>query len=127
LQELPSVAPLGIAESSTRSEQTADIPRSSEALAAGPVLAPECLVPEPQRTVYILQSAVQPRRFYTGLTSNLESRLRAHNLGLSRHTASGRPWRVVVTMEFADSARAAEFEEYLKSGSGRTFAARHLR
>ena len=84
-------------------------------------------MPEPQRTVYALQSTVQPWRVYTGLTSNLEMRLRAHNLGLSRHTASGRPWRVVVTIEFADPARAAEFEAYVKSGSGRTFAAKHLR
>jgi putative endonuclease len=84
-------------------------------------------MPEPQRTVYVLQSTTQPRRYYTGITSNLELRLRAHNDGLSRHTASGRPWRAVVTVEFADPDRAAQFEIYLKSGSGRTFASRHLR
>ena len=84
-------------------------------------------MPDPQRTVYILESTSSRQRYYTGLTSNLDLRLRAHNLWLSRHTASGRPWRVVVTIEFADPARAAEFEAYLKSGSGRTFAAKHLR
>ena len=81
-------------------------------------------MPEPLRTVYVLQSAVQPRRYYTGLTSNLELRFRAHNLGLSRHTASGRPWRLVVRIDFEDASRAAQFEEYLKSGSGSAFARR---
>jgi predicted GIY-YIG superfamily endonuclease len=84
-------------------------------------------MPEPQRTVYVLQSTTRQQRYYTGITSNLEWRLRAHNKGLSRHTASGRPWRVVVTVEFADPDRAAQFETYLKPGSGRTFAARRLR
>jgi len=84
-------------------------------------------MPEPQHTVYILQSTRREERYYTGVTSNLEVRLRAHNLGLSRHTASGRPWRVVVALEFADPDRAAQFETYLKSGSGRTFADRHFR
>jgi len=82
---------------------------------------------EPQPTMYVLRSAAQPWRYYTGLTSNLGLRVRAHNEGHSRHTASGRPWRVVVAVEFADPDRATSFEEYLKSGSGRSFAARHLR
>ena len=42
-------------------------------------------------TVYVLRSTTQPWRYYTGKTSNLDLRLRAHNTGLSRHTASGRP------------------------------------
>jgi putative endonuclease len=75
----------------------------------------------------VLQRTLQAWRFYTGLMSNLEWRLRAHNLGLSRHTASGGPWRVVTTIEFADPTRATAFEAYLKSGSGRTFAVKHLR
>jgi predicted GIY-YIG superfamily endonuclease len=84
-------------------------------------------MPQPLRTVYVLQSVAQPRRYYTGMTSNLERRFRAHNLGLSRHTASGRPWRLVVRIDFEDASRAARFEAYLKSGSGRAVARRHLR
>jgi len=84
-------------------------------------------MPEPQRTVYVLQSTTQPQRYYSGVTSNLELRLRAHNAGMSRHTASGRPWRLVVTIAFTDAARAAQFERSLKSGSGRAFAKLHLR
>ncbi len=77
--------------------------------------------------VYILRSESQPDRFYTGITSNLPARLAAHNRGESRHTATGCPWRVAVVMEFADTERAKVFEAYLKTGSGRAFAARHFR
>ena len=77
--------------------------------------------------VYILESHVQAGRFYTGLTSDLASRLDQHNAGRSAHTASGRPWRVMTYIAFADRNRAVWFERYLKSGSGAAFARRHLR
>jgi putative endonuclease len=86
-----------------------------------------CLVAGDKRFVYVLCSVAQPWRWYTGLTSDPEGRLEAHNAGLSRHTASGTPWRRVVTVEFDDEARAVMFERYLKSGSGRAFARRHFR
>ncbi|MDP2320387.1 MAG: GIY-YIG nuclease family protein [Acidobacteriota bacterium] len=82
----------------------------------------------PRHTVYIIQSDRQPERFYTGLTSDLTARLAAHNAGLSTHTATGIPWRLVVAMMFTDvDNKAQAFEGYLKSGSGRAFAARHFR
>ena len=56
-------------------------------------------------TVYVLRSDVQPDRFYTGITSNLERRLAAHNDGISKHTASGRPWHVVVSIDFRGTPR----------------------
>jgi putative endonuclease len=80
-----------------------------------------------KRFVYLLQSASQPWRYYTGLTGNVEARVRAHNEGRSPHTASGAPWRVLVALEFADEARAIAFEKYLKSGSGCAFSKRHFR
>jgi predicted GIY-YIG superfamily endonuclease len=72
--------------------------------------------------VYILQSECVPTRYYSGLTSNVDARIAAHNAGLSPHTSSGRPWKLVVAVQFANQERAAEFERYLKSGSGRAFA-----
>ena len=77
--------------------------------------------------VYILKSERHPNRYYRGFTTDLDQRLEFHNAGLSKHTASGRPWRVVATIQFADAARAEQFELYLKTGSGRAFAARHFR
>jgi hypothetical protein len=66
-------------------------------------------------------------RFYTGLTSDVGARLIAHNAGRCVHTASGRPWKVIIAIEFANERRAVEFERYLKSGSGVAFSMRHFR
>jgi predicted GIY-YIG superfamily endonuclease len=63
-----------------------------------------------QRYVYILLSTVHQNRYYTGLTSNAPARLAAHNAGLSKHTANGRPWKLVTTIEFSDPEKAQVFE-----------------
>jgi putative endonuclease len=80
-----------------------------------------------KRFVYILRSLRTPTRYYTGLTSDVVSRLEAHNAGHCKHTAESRPWYVDVVVEFGDERRAVAFEKYLKSGSGMAFAKRHLR
>lgn len=72
--------------------------------------------------VYLLQSIPHPERRYIGLTSDLDTRLTAHNAGQSSHTAKYRPWKIVSFHAFIDEAKAADFEKYLKSGSGRAFA-----
>jgi len=84
-------------------------------------------MPAPQRFVYIIRSDKQRNRYYTGLTSNVKSRLAHHNSGHSGHTANGAPWQLVVVVAFRDERRAVEFERYLKSGSGCAFAVRHFR
>jgi putative endonuclease len=81
----------------------------------------------PKCIVYVLKSAGEPCRYYTGLTSNLGARLEAHNAGKCCHTASRGPWVLDVIVEFTDEHRAVAFERYLKSGSGVAFATRHLR
>ena len=77
-------------------------------------------------TVYILRSDSNQSRHYTGLTSDLEKRLKWHNAGQNVDTARDRPWTVVVAFHFADERVARRFEKYLKSGSGREFAKRHF-
>src|SRR5690348_2097124 len=79
-----------------------------------------------KRFVYILESERDPRRHYTGVTSDVERRLEWHNSGPSGHTATGRPWRIAVVVEFSGESQAIRFEKYLKSGSGRAFAIRHF-
>ena len=81
----------------------------------------------PRHWVYILRSERDPRRYYTGLTSNVIERLKAHNEALSTHTATACPWTLVAQFWFADPQKAAAFEIYLESGSGRAFASQHLR
>jgi putative endonuclease len=76
--------------------------------------------------VYVLESVNEPGRHYTGVSSEPIARLALHNAGLSHHTAKHRPWRLLVSIQFADAARAVRFERYLKSGSGRAFARRHF-
>jgi putative endonuclease len=77
--------------------------------------------------VYILQSVAHPDEFYTGLRANVEQRLKTHNAGQSPHTSKYKPWRLISFHYFEDSRTAAAFERYLKSGSGRAFAAKRLR
>ncbi len=77
--------------------------------------------------VYILQSIDHPDQFYTGLCTDVASRLQAHNAGQSSHTSKYKPWRLPSFHYFGQPQTAAAFERYLKSGSGRAFANRHLR
>jgi putative endonuclease len=78
------------------------------------------------RIVYVLRSESDPERHYTGLTSNLRSRLEWHNFGPSGCTIHHRPWSLVVAIKFADARAARHFERYLKTGSGRAFTKRHF-
>jgi putative endonuclease len=78
------------------------------------------------RHVYLLISARSANRHYVGLTTDLKQRLAEHNSGRSLHTAKSKPWRLVTYVAFSDRQKATDFERYLKSGSGRAFANRHL-
>jgi hypothetical protein len=42
------------------------------------------------------------------------------------HTAALRPWQLVAAIELTNQTCAAQFEQYLKTGSGRAFAKRHF-
>lgn len=76
--------------------------------------------------VYILRSIANPDRHYVGITTDPDRRLAEHNSGKSIHTNKFRPWELSVCIGFADAAKAHNFEQYLKSGSGRAFAKRHF-
>jgi len=80
-----------------------------------------------RRSVYLLQSEADNDRYYTGLTSTVAARLAEHNAGRCESTADGRPWKIIVVVKFLHEERAAQFERYLKSGSGGAFARRHFR
>ena len=71
--------------------------------------------------VYILQSEIDQRRFYTGFTEDLDSRLKTHNSGGCDHTLKYKPWRVKTAIAFHDLQKALDFEKYLKSPSGCAF------
>jgi len=75
--------------------------------------------------VYILQS-VESQRYYVGLTDDLRARLQKHNSGGVSHTSKYVPWKIKTAVAFTDRVRAADFERYLKTASGRAFAKKRL-
>ena len=76
--------------------------------------------------VYILQSISFPDSYYTGVTDDVVKRLSKHNSGAVTHTSKYRPWKLKSFIAFDDEIKALEFEKYLKTGSGRAFAKKHL-
>ena len=76
--------------------------------------------------VYILQSEQGPEHYYVGLTDNLKARLNRHNAGEMPHTSKFRPWSIKTAVAFRERERAAQFEQYLKTASGRAFAKKRL-
>jgi predicted GIY-YIG superfamily endonuclease len=76
--------------------------------------------------VYILVAEADPVRHYTGLTQDLEARLLAHNAGQVSRTSKYRPWQIETAIAFRSREKAAAFERYLKSHSGRAFATKHF-
>jgi len=76
--------------------------------------------------VYILRSQPHPKETYIGSTSDPRRRLAEHNAGKSTHTNKFKPWELLAYVALPDKQFAEKFEQYLKSGSGRAFAVRHL-
>jgi predicted GIY-YIG superfamily endonuclease len=75
---------------------------------------------------YILESTSSPGEFYRGHTDNLKRRVAEHNAGKCPHTDKFKPWKVKFYAAFETVQQARQFEAYLKSGSGHSFAKRHL-
>jgi putative endonuclease len=76
--------------------------------------------------VYILRSCANPDQTYVGSTSDLKKRIAERNSRKSIHTNKLKPWKLEAYVAFPHKKLADEFEKYLKSGSGRAFANRHL-
>ena len=76
--------------------------------------------------VYILVSETAGKMHYTGITRDLALRLIKHNQGACVQTSKYRPWKIETAIAFRTEAKARRFERYLKTGSGREFARRHL-
>ena len=76
--------------------------------------------------VYLLRSKTHPDQTYVGSTHDLRKRLTEHNGGESIHTNKFKPWDLMAYIAMPEKHLAEELERYLKSGSGRAFANRHL-
>lgn len=76
--------------------------------------------------VYLIQSVADLAQTYIGTTNDLKKRLAKHNEGGSPHTSKHKPWKLHAYFAFNDKDKAFDFERYLKSGSGRTFASKRF-
>jgi putative endonuclease len=76
--------------------------------------------------VYLLRSKTHPAQTYVGSTHDLRTRIDQHNAGKSIHTNKFKPWNLMAYVALPDKPLAETFERYLKTGSGRAFAKRHL-
>lgn len=70
--------------------------------------------------VYVLKSD-NHYRFYVGMTSDIERRVKEHNSGKTKSTKGYRPWRLFFFEEYLDRVEARTREKYLKSGIGKEF------
>lgn len=76
--------------------------------------------------VYRIQSRAHPAKTYTGWTTDLRSRLRAHNSACCDATKPFMPWKLVFYASFESKQLAQRFERYLKTGSGQAFGNKRL-
>jgi len=60
--------------------------------------------------------------FYFGSTKDLKKRFGLHNAGGVNSTKSHLPWELVWYSAFQTGKEAVDFEQYLKTGSGKAFA-----
>ncbi len=67
--------------------------------------------------VYLLQSK-KNKRFYIGVTKDIEKRIRQHNKGFSRSTKPYLPWILIHIEKFHKKTDAYKREYYLKHPKG---------
>ena len=64
-------------------------------------------------TVYILYSE-KLKKYYVGITADLQDRLYRHNNGESLATKAGTPWILVWSIEVPDRSTAMKLERKIK-------------
>jgi putative endonuclease len=64
--------------------------------------------------------------YYSGHSSNLKTRIHAHQKGLVVQTKKYLPANLVFYAAFVNKVKAINFEKYLKSSSGFAFRNKHL-
>ena len=75
--------------------------------------------------VYVLRSKTDGK-LYTGFTPDLKTRLRRHESGEVVSIEARRPFDLLVFAAFKNRDKDLEFEQYLKTGSGRAFSRKRL-
>ncbi|MEK7067487.1 MAG: GIY-YIG nuclease family protein [Patescibacteria group bacterium] len=68
--------------------------------------------------VYILQS-FKINKLYIGSTADLRNRIIEHNLGQTKSTKFGRPWKLIYYEAHLNKTLALKAEIFYKTGQGR--------
>ena len=90
-------------------------------LKSHPLIRVAFLILQYMFTVYVLYSPTY-NKIYIGYTSNLENRLRSHNiLATKGYTVKFRPWVIAHTEIFVSKPEAIKRETSLKTAQGRNF------
>ncbi len=76
-------------------------------------------------SVYVLLS-LKDGRHYTGLSSDIHSRLKIHNSGKVAATKSRRPFVLIYQEQIGELKDARVREKYLKSAAGRKYLNKQL-
>jgi putative endonuclease len=76
--------------------------------------------------VYVLQSA-KDDQFYTGYTSNLDKRIKAHNDGMVQSTKHRRPFKLMYYEGCLSQKDALHREKYLKTSYGKRYLRNRLK
>ena len=74
--------------------------------------------------VYFLEC--RDGKIYTGVTGNLDNRIKAHEKGEVNFTKTRLPVKLKSYVAFSDNQKAYDFERYAKSGSGKAFSKKRL-
>ena len=75
--------------------------------------------------VYVISSEVA-NKFYVGMSTDPQARLKQHNGGHSQFTKGFRPWKLVYSEFAGNRENARKLEKYYKSGNVRKHWRKHL-
>ena len=67
--------------------------------------------------VYVLRNG--EGKYYTGITNDVERRLKEHNSQQHKTTKHGKNWKLIFCQKCSNREEARQFEKHLKSGAFR--------
>ena len=75
--------------------------------------------------VYIVYSEKRSR-YYVGQTTDIDKRLKRHNLGIVPSTKSGTPWKLVLQIEVLSRSEAIALERRIKKRGAKRYLDDHF-
>ncbi|MBT8186705.1 MAG: GIY-YIG nuclease family protein [Croceitalea sp.] len=75
--------------------------------------------------VYILYSEKRSR-YYVGQTTDIDKRLKRHNLGIVPSTKNGKPWKLIMRIEVFSRSEAVVLERKIKKRGAKRYIDDHF-